>query len=254
MKRTTFLLFLIMSTSIFSQEKKTFYFSEDLKTITYKEFLKKKENPIYRLTVAENDTAIFKRIKYINYFGQLSPLKKRQLSKILYNKYKIDSLKPLLIHFLDGVPNIDEMPKKTMIKTLGKNEKLSDKYVSSNHFTKNFERRIYIQSKKDYIESTTKHYHKVDNEKYEYIHLYEENKGFPTEKLEKTKTYHDKNNFIKNIFSDGITTYKLVLIHPNGEFYLSNFNHFERCNELLERKAFDKAKKKWLVYFKMSNE
>lgn len=254
MKKYIPLIFLLLfSTNIYSQHKKTFYIGEDYKPISFKKFTKKKAQPIYNVIIAENDTAIFKKIRFLRYFSKLNPLKKKQFFKLMHKRFKVDSLKPLLIHHIDSVPNAAKMPKESKIEILDENNKPTGKFYPNTYTFDKHENHRHLLSKNDYLKGFKKHYDTIDNNKFEYVHLYERNNGFPKKELEKLKTYHDPRNFVRKIFSDGMGVYHIIIVHPDGEFYVSNIKYSSKENLLLKRKVFDRTKKKWLRYLKKSN-
>ena len=51
------------------------------------------------------------------------------------------------------------------------------------------------------------------------------------------------------LFSDGIVKYQNIIIHTNGDFYVSMFNN-DKENSLLNPKKYKRSKKLWLSKLK----
>jgi len=205
-------LTLIITIRSNSQEKKHIYVDENYKEISLKEYRKKVQSKLFFAAIIENDTAIFKKVRYKEFFGNLNVNKKSQLNRLFYKRYNVDSTKVWLIQY------------KNILRqdTLGK-----AKYKSS---YSNTLRAI------DRLKRT---------EDISLLFFYRFSKNPPIER-NNIKWYRDNNSILKNIFTDGMKAYEYIVVYPNGNFYLlSHSKLFFSNKKLLKPKAFKELEEKW---------
>lgn len=251
--KNSILFYILFSSVIFkinSQHKKIIYVNEAYKITTFLKYKKKLNSKLFDIAIVENDSAIFKKLRYNQYFGKLNKLKKSQLSKLLHKRYKIDSSKVWLIHYIDSIPNIKKMPEESgveFIDSLGRATGifLSNKKLKSDYKKHPYTGHMHTQSAKDFIKGIKKEKEKIRNH-IELLHFYNFNKGFPTKKLNELKYYEDQQNLISNLFSDKLKKFPVIILHPNGEFYVAQKNNFKKERRMLKKPYFNKKKKKWL--------
>ena len=126
---TAFFLLFGLSQS-YSQTKRIIYADENYKQIDFTEYSKKMKSGLYFFARFENDTAVFKKLRFKEFYGSLNTHKKTQLNKLFYQRFQIDSTKIWLIHYIDSVPDIKRITNKSDLK------KIHDVYQESGR--KNF--------------------------------------------------------------------------------------------------------------------
>ena len=212
-----------------SQEKKTVYVDENYQIVSRKEFNKKNRSKLFYITNLDLDTAFYKKLRYKEFFGKLDFKKKHQLNKLFQSRFKIDTTKIWVIHYIDSLPNVKEMPKKSGIVFLD-SIKVKHKHVVS-----------YEDYRKG-ISKEKKQYNKFKD--VELIHFYEFNKGYPKKDIESDHWYHDNIKMLKRIFTDGMKMYKVIILFPNGDFCLNPYG-YDKVKKILKKKKYYKEKKKW---------
>ena len=258
---TTFITALITIQS-YSQEKKLIYVDENYKEINFKKFKSKFKSEVFFVVVAETDSVIYKKLRFKEYFGKLDIKKKSQLNKLFFKRVDIDTTKIWLIHYLDSLPDIKFMPKKSKIILLDSLNKPVGERIIKKLYKKC---TIVFSSKKTF---GNKHLHAISyidfkkNISYEInkikkyqnvtlLHFYEENKGYP---IENDKWLKDYNSILKKTFNDGMQTYRTIIIYPDGEFYASSMH---KCNfnekALINKKKFKKLKKQFIRNYSIYN-
>ncbi|MET2983765.1 hypothetical protein [Aureibaculum conchae] len=268
MKFLYFLLFLLSITlNLFSQTKKIIYVDEKFEKIDFKSYTKKLNSELFLISMLESDTAIFKKLRFKEYFGSLGK-KKAQLNKLYQQRYTIDSTKTWLIHYTDSLPDVTKMPKESSIQLFDSkgrkmlmsnseydrlyNQQLRkfatrDSIIYKGRTLVLADRHIHVSSYLDYKESILKEIKRYKKYKsISILHFYNINKGFPVHEI-KNFWVKDENEILKKSFSDGQLQYKFLLIYPNGDFYASHyFKRFSDEKKLFNHKRFKKLKKKWL--------
>tara|TARA_B100000787_G_C16079960_1_gene243966 strand:- start:465 stop:692 length:228 start_codon:yes stop_codon:yes gene_type:complete len=71
-----------MISNIYSQQPKTVYVDEGYDEITKNKFNKLLKSNLYDIAETIRDTAIFKKLRYKEYFGKLSQSNKSKLNKL----------------------------------------------------------------------------------------------------------------------------------------------------------------------------
>jgi len=251
--------FILLSFQLYAQSKKIIYVNENYDIIDFHEFNRKLKSDLFFIAHVENDTAMYKKLRFKVFFGKLNSQKKSQLNKLLYMRNRIDSTKIWLIHYIDSLPNPELMPKKSgivILDSLGheKGAVLTRKEFE-NSIVKNTNNSIkvkatvkhkHVLSYEDYttrILSEIKTYNKFDNSIL--LHFYNFNNGFPvnTDELICLKDY---NLSLRKTFTDGMRVYKKIIIYPDGDFCLGSFgNNYMDEKRLLKYRSFKKVEKKW---------
>jgi len=268
MKQIFFGVLIILSIfQSYSQEKKRIYVDENYKVISFEKFNFKFRTELFEITNAETSTSLYKKLRYKIFFGSLNQLKKSQLNKFYYKKFGIDSTKIWIIHYKDSLPNIKFMPKKSGVIMLDSMGNDIGKVLSK----KEFKDRIVKRSKNSIkINNSARHRRVLSYEDYDEIiskeqlepnkvndflllYFYNVNKGYPVLNS-KNQWLEDLNMILRKTFSEGITMYKFLIIHPNGDYYASSCrNCFIDEKKLLKLKSFKKAEKKWSKTLKRFN-
>ena len=249
MKKATLLIFFFISIYSFSQKKKIIYLDEDINQISSNKFKQKIKSKLFDTAIVSNDTAIFYKLRFIEYFGTIPEVKKKQLNNYLLKSNEIDTKKVIVINYIDSIPNEKKMPKISMAYTLDSIGDITKKPISLKKFHRqkkriNSKKYIAVYNKYDYIqklENKSSHYKNI-----QYLNYYKNNKGFPVKTLRKNNYYKDYKLVIHNMFNDGLMVYSTIILFPNGEFYTGKFDF---GNTYHKKKIYDKAKKKWLKQF-----
>jgi len=278
---STFLLFFV-PLQLFPQSKRIYYSDEEYKQINYTEFSKKVDSKLYLMAIFENDTAIFKKLRFKEYFGHLSAQKKTQLNKLFYKRFQIDSSKIWLIHYIDSIPNIKKIPKEVIhhfIDSINKKENreiVLDKESIKNHDYYYLNTPLYndslhgfltkrIMNKKELFQFlehsqyvTHRHINNYNNyrtsiskekkkmKKYKKIillHFCSTDLFNSAGKIDE-KFFIDPNLILKKTFSDGMLMYNNIIIKPNGDFYLNS--DFTLPNHIFNDREYQSLEKKWL--------
>lgn len=195
---------------------------------------------------------MLKKLRYVEFYGKLESTTKNQLFKLLNKRFNIDTSIVWLIHYIDSIPNIDNMPKESGIEFIDSSNKptgifLTDKEYKSNYKKYPYRKHKHIFSTNDYLKNISSEKKKV-KKNVEFIHFYNYNAGFPEKKLTDLSYFKDPNSLISNLFNDRMKLFKVILIHPNGEFYVSKYKqgHFTKGNKLAKKSFYNRQKKKWL--------
>jgi hypothetical protein len=234
----------------YSQKRKTIYVNENFTEIIFSEYKKGLKSGLFTATEIVNDTAIFLKLRYAEYFGTLSPQKKKQINSLFNKRFKVDTIKTWLIHYIDTLPNKKEMPKVSGVIVYDSLNKVKGIFSSKKKFRSNF--RINSKYKHKHVSSYTDYLKKIKNErkkvnkKVDFLHIYDFNKGTPSNTLEEYNYYKDNVSVFKRIFSDGVLNYKTIIVYPNGDFYLTHYNNIMKEKKLLRNNFFKRRRKEWL--------
>ncbi len=243
-----------------AQELPVVYVDESLQTIPEEVYVNKQKMNIFLEAEIVTDTVIYKKLFYNKFFGTLDKNKKSQLNKLLYQRYQMDSSKVWVIHYTDSLPDVTTLPKKDKIvyKPVDSTQESKEaalyfnsiNRIRSNSFSStdyheklNRTKRYHHFSYKSWYNSRKKEikkYSKIDNTLL--LHFYDYNAGFPA--IDKNVKWHkDPYSIIKSIFSDGVKNYSRIIIHPDGDFFVSYCClTFEEEKELTNKEFFDKKK------------
>ncbi len=263
----TILLLSFVSTAQ-KKRKKTHYYDANLNEISASKFKRRQKSNLFKTLVFENDTAKVKKLVYLEVFGKLDQKKHHQLKKLYSLRHKIDTTKSWFIHYVDSIPDEKKMPKHSGNAYYTKNGKYlgfiavgqdeskfreMDKKAYSHRHLKNYD---------DYVKKIIREenvFQRSDNA--ELLHFYAKNYGFSKDFLIKHKYIKDYNLIVKNFFKEAIKQYKVIIIHPNGEFHLSFYETFYYTKEdpeppkhkLLEKEYFNKIRNLWKRKIKKYN-
>jgi hypothetical protein len=147
----------------YSQKRKTIYVNENFTEIIFSEYKKGLKSGLFTATEIVNDTAIFLKLRYTEYFGTLSPQKKKQINSLFNKRFKVDTIKTWLIHYIDTLPNKKEMPKVSGVIVYDSLNKVKGIFSSKKKFRSNF--RINSKYKHKHVSSYTDYLKKIKNER-----------------------------------------------------------------------------------------
>ena len=244
------IFYFLMITNIYSQEPKTIYVNESYDEITKEKFDKLFKSNLYDIAETTRDEKIYKKLRYKEYFGRLSKKNKDQLNKLFNLRYKIDSTKKWLFHYIDTLPNKEKMPKISGVFVYDSIETKKTFFLSKKVVNNNYKK--YMNSKHRHVMSYDEFQDKIRKEKKKiskktvFTHIYNQNKGIPKEFLKEMNYYKDNIPVFRNIFSDGMKNYNTILIFPNGNYYLVHNYNISNVKKLLQSSFYKKRKKNWL--------
>lgn len=233
-----------------SQHKKIIYVDENYKEINFLTYKKKLQSNLFDIAKVENDTALFKKLRFIEFYGVLKPKIKSQLAKLFNKKYNIDTTKIWLIHYVDFMPNLEKMPEKSGVELLDSLYNPTGIFLNDKEFKKrkcSKARHKHITSAKDYISQIDKESREVKNKKVSLLHFYGTNKGFPEEIIKKYNYFQDYKDLIKKLFNDKMKNFSVIILYPNREFYISNFyvGNLKLEKKLVRKSYYNRKKKLW---------
>ncbi|MDY0779921.1 hypothetical protein [Tenacibaculum sp. IB213877] len=245
MKETILLILLIfLNLTSFSQKKQesTIYLNENFDKITYKKFKEKLNSHFFARTWAEKEGKKIIKLRYLDYYGKLGSLKKSQLNKLYYQKFKLDTTKVWLIHYIDTLPKVNP---NGSIKLTKHNKRLKHLVLGRNDPDKTYSVKSKSLKK---AASKQKKYYNIKGNHFNFLYFYNIDKGFG--KFDKTLFLKDYNQILKKSFSDGLVTFETIIIHPDGQFYMSWHPLYKKDEiKLTNYKYYEKEKIKWLNNF-----
>lgn len=246
---------------LYAQELPVIYVDENFQKIPEELYNTKQESNIFLEAEIVSDTAIYKKLFFREFFGTLDKSKKSQLNKLLFQKYGIDSTKVWVIHYTDSLPDVSTLSKKsgiiyepidstqasieaaaylnsnrTFVANKFSSKELNEKLNRTKH-SHRFSYKSWYTSRKKEI----KKFRKLDHAML--LHFYDHNAGFP-ESDRIVKWYKDPYKVLKIIFSDGVKNYPTIILHPDGDFFVSHScSSIDKEKELTDKEFFEKEKK-----------
>jgi hypothetical protein len=257
LKQLVLIIGLFFSFNI-SAQKDTLCLDENDNLISKEFFYKKINSKIYHGLRFETDTLVLLKSRFNFYVGELKPIVKNQLFKLLRSRHQIDTSKTLVIHYLDTLRAKSEYAKKNaviyydslnrVIKPIIKSTSIIDgvKFDFSNfHKTVKHE---HIQNYKSFIKLNRRCVRQYKNYKNEVLvfHFYNFNNGHPNEVKELT-WYKDYSSLLKKLFFHEYTKTDFLIIKPSGEFIVGYpdsdfYNSHVSFKNLLILENWDKIK------------
>ncbi len=242
--------FFVYSFNVFSQLD-TIYADENDKIVSKQIFFQKFNSKIYHALSFKTDTVVLQKLRFSHYFGKLNSTTKNQFFKLLSKKHEIDTTKTLIIHYLDTLKSIDEFPKKTEVVyrdslnnivklPSGGNTLYFDKIRKIKKHKHFFNHTSFINNYKRCIRK-----HKKYDDVALILHFYGHNNGHPNE-YKKVKWYNDYGSLIKKMFTDKYKNFDLIIIHPDGEFYIQARRNDIPYKDLVNKTNWDKYKKDYI--------
>ncbi|KZS39574.1 hypothetical protein AWE51_07930 [Aquimarina aggregata] len=226
------IIILLCTVSTKAQYKKKIYLDEFNQQIKFEAYRQKSQSKVFDQVTFNNDTVEVKKLRFRTYFGKLNTEKKEQLNKFFLARHGIDSTKVWLIHHVDTLPNPKQMPKTSKIVYLDSTKR----------------KHKHVLNLEDYEGIIAKERENLKHKKdIALLHFYTNDNQYPVQE-HSNNWYKDESTILKRIFSDGFMRYRVIIVYPNGDFFLS---HYYRCNEkeLLRAKGFKKRKKQWVSAF-----
>lgn len=247
MKTSFTIILLLFYISNYSQHKKYIYLDENCKEINFLKFDKQLESKLFNTAFIINDSVIFKKLEYKEFFGRIDNKRKYQLNKLFHKRYRVDSTNIWYIHY-----SIDKF---------GRNNKKKLKYTFKDSLVNGSKQKKYFTRKTNgYIQTnnpdTIKEFFKIINKfelskvknpvKTTLLHFddIKRNQSTIIQGMH-NHFYEDYNLIIKNTFNVKHNMYNLIIIHPDGSYYISKNRPGFNRKELFKFNSFKREEKKW---------
>jgi hypothetical protein len=214
------LVTLFLSTVIFSQTK-TIFIDETNREITKDEFKEKCNTYFYKCFDYASDTLKFKKVLYRYSFGQLTNDELTQIKLLLKSDQNIELKKDefLVVKYWDTITNFQERLRRYKIHV--KKHESEDNTIEH----KEFNRKIHdsniaswVKKKKKCIKNFKKRY------PIEIIYMYRNDTG-GIQDYKEFNWISDERNIFKNRFFKLMNNYHLLVVKPNGNYFLCG-GHF----------------------------
>lgn len=246
------LLFFFKTEEVLAQTD-TIYSDENNRLISKDLFDRKMNSALFHGLRYETDTLVLNKIRFNYYFGELDPTIKSQLFKLLSKRNSVDTSKTLVIHYLDTLKSIEEFPKKTetvFFDSLN-NEveipKFNNSYLDLTSLG-NIKSHIHVKNYKTFVREYKRciKKHKKYNETVDLLHFYGYSRGNLQEMNYGVDWLKDYGLVVKKVFSDGFKNFNIIILHPDGEFFMqSRYNKLSYEN-LLKRIHWEEYKAEFI--------
>jgi hypothetical protein len=246
------LTFILLSFNSFSQ-KKELYYNEKYQRIEKKVFQEKLKSELFRVTSYENDTAKVSKLRYLSFFGTLDSIKNKQLHERLSKLYDLEPTEAWFMHYIPSLPTPSKMPDEDGIIHI--DVKAGDSIFvprkgRKRRAAKNFDQKKYSQKRhvftlESYQESLTTWSNKWRS-KVTFFHIYGKDNGFPTNFSDEVLLLKDPKNIIRRMFNDGLVPYRVIILHPNGDFFVSGSDLWIPQSKAINYDSYLREKRKWL--------
>ncbi len=255
MKTSFIIALLLFYINNYSQHKKYIYLDANCKEINFLKFDKNLESKLFNTTFIINDSVIFKKLEYKEFFGRIDNKKKGQLNKLFHKRYRVDSTSIWYIHYsIDKFRRNNKKKLKYAFKDSLVNESKQEEYFTrktkghietnnSDTIKKLFKiiKKFELGKVKNPVKTTLLHFDDIKRNQSTII------QGIHNH------FYEDYNLIIKNIFNVKDNVYDLIIIHPDGSYYISeNRSSFDR-KELFKFNSFKREERKWRRKYKRYN-
>ncbi|WP_442265606.1 hypothetical protein ACSIGC_15080 [Tenacibaculum sp. ZS6-P6] len=244
-----------------THQKKYRYYNADFKEISFLNFKQNEDSELFKTVNYENDSSFIRKLMYKEVFGKLDKRRHHQLKKLYSLRYKIDTTKAWFIHYVDSIPNKEKMPAQSGIAYYNKQKEVigfvpygSDSKTPKKDYS-NAAYHAHLSSYNDYVHHIEKEISSFGKEKTsELIHFYNKNHGFPKNVLYNLSYFKDDNLILKKSFREAVRNYEVIVIHPDGQFYLSFFGNRNYISfsgrknitkKLLKKSFFNRKRKQW---------
>lgn len=181
------------------------YFDTSSNQLSKQEFDKKLSTKFFEVVEEKNDSSLFKKLKYIVFYGHIGFERKKELDKLFKEKYKIKNNSTWVIHYFDSIPNME-------------NIRLSRK--ANNTDSLNSESREYARFRENLILSK-RNYRKLYGAKL--LNFYNYDKGYDL-KLDRIDWFKDEDKILRKLFYNGVGPFKTIIIFRHGDFFALSYN------------------------------
>lgn len=245
-KRILFSVFVFIQlfSSIGFSQNDTLYFDTNENEITKVSFKSKLNSKICDGYRYSTDTLVVQELIPNHVFGQLRPISKSQLFKLLSLRSDIDTLKILSVYYKDTLITRNEFPKKDFMIF---RDSLGEVMGTSKRSGAYFDGRRYRNAKYREVEYSYKGFNKIalsilkKNRKFKHVmplFFYSYNKGLDLNAL-KVKWSKDHGHIIKNLFRFKDFGFRQLILKPNGEFFVRIGSKKITFKELFDEKEWN---------------
>lgn len=238
MNKITLLLVLFLTFSVSSAQTK--YLDWNLQEINQEIFTLKMRSGKYTSSRVQVDSSFkFMKLRRKEVFGKLDTVTLHQLRSALAKFEGVDVNKTLFVHYIDTMPVVANLSPRDTIIIEEKVDENGNTYTSHTHLQSfNTERKNLLKEL-----NFMKKFKEV-----EFVHLSNVLNDYPVW-IEGHKMMEDPMKSFRKVFSDGLTPYKNILLFSDGEFLMTDYKMCpKQVKKLINRKKFDKEKKKWKSY------
>jgi len=225
----------------FSQSD-TIYLDEEDKQVSKYVFYKKEKSSIYDGVRYSTDSLVLEALELNYVYAKMLPISQSHLFKFLSSNYKIDTTKTIIIHYTFTLKHPKDYPRTTPIYSF---DTLSNTYkLLKNHNAGNLDlflgvsRHMHAQNYRAILMGYKQclRYHKKNQETTSIVHLFAKNEGFPVND-KGLKWYSDENLFVRKFFNKPKRSFNIVIIQPNGEFYVQyGYSKYDYATLILKEK------------------
>ncbi len=239
MKIIIFLFLILFPFLNFSQTE--VYLDENMEEIGKSIYISKCESHIFKCLNYKTDTLIVHKTLYKYSFGKISNVEYHQIRNLLMSqsKKRIDSNSTILIKFSDTLQNLQILKNnydKHVIVCEAKNP-------SINHRSKNL--KSFVNGRKSWVKSKYKcieKFKKKNDVSINYVYKYENNAITSYGDFDWIK---DRGIF-KNLFFRIMYQSNLLIVKPNGEYFLSGSHISDKSIvKLIRSNDWKKYKEDW---------
>ena len=241
MKYIYFFFLVIFGFSAFGQKKQ--YYDENFKVISHEAYKEKCKGHLYKCFEYKTDSFAINKILIKYKFGKLDSVAYQQVRNLLIRDSSSDipEQSTLVIKYYDSIFGFETENKKYTIHERKHLESEKDTSIVINYHEFYFNKEIFNTNRQKWVDNRKKCLKKFDG-KYntKIFHMYK-HKDIDTEEYNNFEWIGDKGTF-KNVFFQIMYNYGLVILKPNGEYFLSGGH--------LSDKSFNKLIKNsnWLKY------
>ncbi len=253
-----FFIFFISCIYFVSAQQDTLYFDENENRISKEFFYEKSSLSFCKGVRYSTDSLVIEEIK-INYlYGELESVQRKSFFQLISSRYNMDTTKTMVIHYTQILKKKEDYPKYNAVY---KYDSLESKYILlKNHPRFNLDQDLPVSKHmnanifKEVVNGYKKceKYHENFSDDIVVIHFYGENRGFPIEK-KRLQWYPDNNHFLKNIFKIPKSSFEIIILQPNGEFYVQYRDMQHDYEDLIRPKNWDSYKREFLNEIKSLN-
>ena len=246
MKYLISILFLSFGISAVCQEKT--YFDENFKSINKSTYQEKCRRTLFKCLEYKTDTYAINKILFKYKFGNLDSDAYNQVRNLLMrdSKTEIPNNSIIVIKYYDSILGFEsEYNKHIKHEREYENSKKDTSGVKMHYHEHEFNKKTFETNRTNWINYRNKCLKKFDGKgNTEIFHMFKHSdaesrdfKGF--------KWIDDKGTF-KNVFFQIMYNFNLVIIKPNGEYFLSGGHLSDKTFEkLIKNDNWSKYKKDW---------
>lgn len=234
MKYILSIFLLLYGLSVLSQEK--IYIDENFKSISLNTYKQKCKRSLFKCLEYKTDSLVINKILFKYKFGYLDSTAYNQVRNLLIrdSKRKIPNNSTIVIKYYDSIFSFDTEYNKHV-----KHEK---EYEASKKDSSRIHKEIFESKRSNWILNRNKCLKKFDG-KYDtkIFHMFK-HKDNGADEYDSFQWIEDKGTF-KNVFFPIMYNYGLLLLKPDGEYFLSGWHLSDKMfNKLIKNTDWSKYK------------